>query len=72
MDDERLDDDQQGSGPSDDDELVGDTASSKPLTDKHGVQPGDAASREENGTLVPRGTRPPSAGGNGEAATSRS
>lgn len=71
MDDERLDDERQGSGPSDDDELMGDTAASRPLTDKHGVQPGDAASREENGTLVPGGAKRPPGGPNGEAPAHR-
>ena len=45
------DDERQGSSPSDAEELIGDTAASDPLTERKGVQPAEAASREESGAL---------------------
>ena len=54
------DDDRQGSTPSDGEDLMGDTAASEPLTDRKSVQPGEAASREENGAIVPRQPKPSS------------
>ena len=54
--------DRQGSAPSDSEDLMGDTAASEPLTEKKRVQPSEAASREENGAVVPRQPKPTSDG----------
>jgi hypothetical protein len=43
----------QGSRPSDTEQLVGDTAASRPLTDAQRVQPAEAASREGPGREGP-------------------